>query len=81
LIVEVRLFATFTSYLPPRDRAIGVTALDVSAGATVDDVAVRLGIPDAMARVALVNGEDAGPERRLSAGDVVTLFPPLMGGA
>jgi len=38
-------------------------------GATVDDVAVRLGIPEAMARVALVNGEDAGPERHLSAGD------------
>ncbi len=80
MIVEVRLFATFTSYLPPRDRATGATALDVPTGATVDDVAVRLGIPEAMARVALVNGEDAGPERHLSAGDVVTLFPPLMGG-
>ena len=81
MIVEVRLFATLSSYLPPRDRANGTTALDVPAGATVNDIAVRMGIPAAVARVALVNGEDAGPERQLSAGDVVTLFPPLMGGA
>jgi len=80
LIVEVRLFATLSSYLPPRDRGTGTTALDVPVGATVNDVATRLGIPDALARVALVNGKDAGPERHLSAGDVVTLFPPLMGG-
>jgi len=63
-----------------RDRATGATALDVPVGATVNDVATRLGIPDALARVALVNGKDAGPERHLLAGDVVTLFPPLMGG-
>jgi molybdopterin converting factor small subunit len=80
LIVEVKVFATLTSYLPPRDRATGMTTLDVPVGATVNDVAVQLGIPDVIARVALVNGQDAGPERHLSAGDVVTLFPPLMGG-
>jgi len=80
LIVEVRLFATLSSYLPPVDRATGTAGVDVPAGATVNDVAVRLGIPDALARVALVNGEEAGPERHLEAGDVVTLFPPLMGG-
>ena len=80
MIVEVRLFATLSSYLPPRDRGTGTTALDVPVGATVNDVATRLGIPDALARVALVNGKDAGPERHLLAGDVVTLFPPLMGG-
>ena len=80
MIVEVRLFATLSSYLPSPDRARGATALDVPAGATVSDVAVCMGIPAAVARVALVNGEDAAPERQLSAGDVVTLFPPLAGG-
>ncbi len=80
MIVEVRLFATLASYLPQEDRAKGATALDVPVSASVNDVAVRLGIPDALTRVALVNGQEAGPERRLAAGDVVTLFPPLMGG-
>ena len=81
MIVEVRLFATLSSYLPQDDRATGATGLDVPAGATVNDVAVRLGIPTALARVALVNGKEAEPERHLEAGDVVTLFPPLMGGS
>jgi molybdopterin converting factor small subunit len=29
----------------------------------------------------LVNGRDIGPEARLAARDVVTIFPPLAGGA
>lgn len=80
MIVEVKLFATFAVYLPQAHRARGATLLDVPADVTVNDVAVRLGIPDSLARVALVNGGEAEPERRLTAGDVVTLFPPLMGG-
>jgi len=80
LIVEVRLFATLASYLPSDRQAAGAAVVDVPPGATVNDLAERLGIPEAIARVALVNGQETGLERRLGAGDVVTLFPPLMGG-
>ncbi len=44
------------------------------------DLAGRLGIPADLARVVLVNGEDAEPGRRLASGDSVAIFPPLMGG-
>ena len=46
----------------------------------MDDVARRLGIPDSLARVVLVNGRDVEPGYRLAANDVITIFPPLIGG-
>lgn len=46
----------------------------------MDDVARRLGMPADMARVVLVNGQDAEPDRRLADGDSIAIFPPLMGG-
>ena len=51
--------------------------LDVPEASTVDDIARRLGIPADLARVVLVNGQDAPPGRPLTGGDVVTIFPPL----
>ncbi len=77
--VEVRLFATFSAYLPPGSTA-DAAMIEVPEGATVADVATGLGIPPTLSRVTLVNGEDTGPDRRLAADDVVALFPPLAGG-
>jgi molybdopterin synthase sulfur carrier subunit len=77
--VEVRLFATLSSFLPPASRA-GAVLLDVPPDSTVHDVLQQLGVPADLERVALVNGTDATPERALHAGDVLTVFPPLAGG-
>ena len=77
--VEVRLFATLTAFLPPDGRD-GSAELEIPEGSTVTDVAARLGIPADLARVVLVNGRDVGAEARLTARDVVTIFPPLAGG-
>jgi molybdopterin converting factor small subunit len=77
--VEVRLFATFAAFLPPHSVA-GAATVEVGEGTTVAALAERLGIPPAVSRVTLVNGEDADPDRRLASGDVVALFPPLAGG-
>lgn len=78
--IEVRLFATLAAFLPPASKATGSAVLDIPEGGTVADVVSRLSIPPVLPCIALVNGEDAGPERRLAAHDVVTLFPPLAGG-
>jgi molybdopterin converting factor small subunit len=78
--VEVRLFATLASFLPAHGRA-GVAELELPEGSTVTEVTRCLGIPPDLARVVLVNGRDIGPEARLAARDVVTIFPPLAGGA
>ena len=77
--VEVELFATLAEYLPAGagDRA----PVDVPVDATVTDLLHTLGIPDAMPRIVLVNGHDAEDGERLRPGDVVSVFPPLAGGA
>jgi sulfur-carrier protein len=78
--VEVRLFATLASFLPAHSRD-GAAELELPEGSTVTEVTRCLGIPADLARVVLVNGRDIGPEARLAARDVVTIFPPLAGGA
>jgi molybdopterin converting factor small subunit len=78
--VEVRLFATFARYLPP-DHQAGSAVLDVAEGSTVADVARTLGIPREASCIVLVNDGEADEHRPLRGGDVVTLFPPLAGGA
>jgi molybdopterin converting factor small subunit len=78
VIVDVQLFATLARFLPPGND--GSTTVEVRDGATVDQVAQTLGIPDSMSRIALINGREALAEDRLSEGDVLTLFPPLAGG-
>lgn len=76
--IEVRLFATLAAYLPPGRHARG--PLDVPEGSCVADIPALLGIPDALPRMVLVNGEDAPADRPLTEGDALDLFPPLAGG-
>jgi sulfur carrier protein ThiS len=78
--VEVELFATLTPYLPPGHHHQGRARVELPDGATVADLAARLGIPPEVPRIVLVNGEEAEPERPLGSGDQVTFFPPLAGG-
>lgn len=78
--VEVRLFATLAAYLPPGSEG-GSAFVEVPDGTTVAELAGRLGIPEDLPRVVLINDREASPDRVLHPGDVVTLFPPLAGGA
>jgi sulfur carrier protein ThiS len=78
--IELRLFANLADYLPAGGRG-GAARLDVPDGTTVAAVLRQLGLPDALPRLLLVNDRDAAPEQRLRAGDVVTVLPPLAGGA
>ena len=78
--IEVRLFATLARYFP-RGTEVGSAYLDIAEGSSVGDAAEALGIPADLSRIVLVNDQDADENRRLVKGDVVTLFPPLAGGA
>lgn len=77
--IQARLFATFVAYLPLEGDGQNVT-LEVPDGSTVHEVVRRLGIPDEMPWIALVNGQDADPGLSLADGDSLSLFPPLAGG-
>ncbi len=82
--LEVRLFAVLREKLPdaPRGRA----TVDLPDGTTLWDLLGRLEIPPAQAQIVLVNGvqiprdRETREGRRLEAGDVVAIFPPVAGG-
>lgn len=76
----MRLFANLADYLPAAGRGTGARVA-VPDGTTVGEVLRDLAIPPALPRLLLVNGTDADPGRRLAEGDVVSVLPPLVGGA
>lgn len=76
--ITVKLYATLRQCLPQAPRS-GL-ALDVPAGTTVEAMLPRLGLPDGVALVAMVNEKVEGLEHVLADGDVLSLFPPVAGG-
>lgn len=78
--VQVCLFATLTPYLPRGGEGDSVT-LDVPYRTTVRQVVESLRIPGDLDCLRVVNGHDAAPDQVLADGDVLSLFPPLSGGA
>ena len=77
--VEVHLFATLSGFLPDGTTGDGV-ALDVPEGSTVADVVRAFEIPDNFDCVKVVNGHDVPSDQPLADEDVLSLFPPLVGG-
>ncbi len=77
--VEVKLFATMKEFLPGRGD-YGATFFEFDEGATVATLLDRLKIPIDMPKIVLINGQASKPERELRDGDVVSIFPPLVGG-
>ena len=78
--VEVRLFALFERYLPSGSEGDAVS-LDVPPGTTVGDVMESLKIPSDLSCLTVINGRDVSPGQVLAPGDVLSMFPPLAGGA
>jgi molybdopterin converting factor small subunit len=77
--VTVRLFATFRDFLPqPAVRS--ALSLDVDDLNTVRGLLEALCVPHDLPRIVLVNGQYASEDRLLTDGDVVSVFPPLIGG-
>jgi molybdopterin converting factor small subunit len=81
--VTVKLYATLADYLPPGARNNRVE-IEVADAATVDAVLQPFLLPPKLTHLVLVNGTyvapDARPATRLSAGDVVAVWPPIAGG-
>jgi molybdopterin converting factor small subunit len=75
--VQVRTFANLRDYAPAGK---GSFELSLAEQATVADVFAALRVPAKVEAVTLVNGRRADPTAPLTAGDEVTLFPPMEGG-
>jgi molybdopterin converting factor small subunit len=78
--VVVCLFATLSRYLPPGAVGDRVT-FQVPDRTTVGQVVASLGIPTNLETLRVVNGCDAELDQILQDGDVLSIFPPLAGGA
>ena len=77
--VEVRLFASFTKYLP--DDAEGQKViLDLAECTTVKQVLVQLRVPLEEIKLVFINSVHAEIEDVLKDGDRMGAFPPVGGG-
>jgi molybdopterin converting factor small subunit len=77
--VTVRLFATFRDFLPQHAIRSGLQ-LDVHEHDTVQALMKALRVPDDLPKIVLVNGQHASENSLLMDGDIVSVFPPLIGG-
>ncbi len=77
--VHVKLFATLRRYQP--GLKIGeALPVNLSDGATVEQLTQQLGLPADEVKVVFVNGVVRSPDHVLSNGDEVGIFPPVGGG-
>ena len=82
--IEVKMFMTFKQYLPAGS-ADGKTMLSLRDGATFTELMDSLGIPHDKPKLVIINGiskgiTDAAYDERLNDGDIVSIFPPALGG-
>jgi molybdopterin converting factor small subunit len=76
--VQVRLFSRFRECLPREAR--GRADLDLPDDTTVAEVLAHLSLADPV-KLITVNGQREGnPQRALADGDVLHIFPPVVGG-
>jgi molybdopterin synthase sulfur carrier subunit len=77
--VTVRLFATFRD-CSPKQPAQWSFGMDVDDDETVEELIKTLRLPEELPRIILVNGIFASENSHLHEGDIVSIFPPLIGG-
>ena len=77
--IEVQLYFDLAQYLPAgaKEKKFPMT---LAEGTTVQNLLNKLGLPEEITKVIVVNGLSANNERKLQEGDVVAIFPPLAGG-
>ena len=78
--IEVRLFATLRTYLPPGSDGTKAV-LELPPGSRLGDVIDRLSIPVQLAQLVMIDGlHESNRDRILSDGANVSIFPPVAGG-
>jgi len=73
-MIEVRAFATLRKLRPP------VEMVAIGDARTIRDVTTLLEVPEEELAIILLNGRHATFDDPISAGDILSLFPPVGGG-
>jgi molybdopterin converting factor small subunit len=77
--IEVKLFATLRDYLPKGSERFSCK-MEIESQTRIQDILMRLKIPEEMPKIILVNGVHGKREQILKEGDVLSVFPPVAGG-
>jgi sulfur carrier protein ThiS len=81
--IRIKLYASLAEYLPA-DAVKNEADIEVKEGTTPTQVIVRLGLPEKMCHMVLINGVYISPDERavkeLEAGDHLAIWPPVAGG-
>ncbi len=77
--VKIRLFATYSQYLPFKTEG-NTIEVEVQAGTRVSDLMSLYEIPVGADSVILVNGITTRLNDQVNEGDVVSAFPAMAGG-
>jgi sulfur carrier protein ThiS len=78
MLVHVRLFAGFRELLPREAR--GAATIELLEGSDVADLLERLGITHPVKLVTVNATPETHLDRVLVDGDIVLVFPPVVGG-
>ena len=79
--IEVRLFASLRTHLPPGGDG-RKTVMDLAPDTRIQDLIERLGIPPQLAQLVMVDGRhEPDKSHTLEDGAVVSIFPPVAGGS
>jgi molybdopterin converting factor small subunit len=76
--VQVKLFSRLQAHLPPETR--GEAAVDLFEGATVGQLLAHLGIDEHIKLLSVNSQRETDWDRVLHDGDVVHIFPIVVGG-
>ena len=80
--VQLKLFATLSTYLPPGAEKNAVT-LSVEPGLTIHQLIDRYQVPREQVHLVLLNGHfvaESDRDAALSEGDALAIWPPVAGG-
>ena len=77
--ISVALYATLQKFLPANTEGRRCD-MEIKEGATVGDLLKLLDLPPKLAALRLVNGVQSKPDKKLSDGDKVSIFPQIAGG-
>lgn len=81
--IEIKLFSILTDFLPKTAKG-NCFQIELTANMTLHDVLVQLSLPKAQIGILVINGEKVNLKEikkiPLSAGDKLSIFPPLAGG-
>jgi molybdopterin converting factor small subunit len=78
--IELNLYASLRTYLPPANQGRAEGPTEVQEGATIRELLIQLGVPVDAVKMIFLNGVHATGDETLKEGDRVGVFPPVAGG-